>query len=330
MASKPANDPHPQTSMLRFYSMGLVAANKALNSNIIEVTPIEHLPFADGQLTDTGTSIQAQGTDVNGAQYSTQLASSLTIPATWTPEGSPNRVTAPDVRRGEYVKLYQFGDADKYYWTTSGLPAQRKLETVTHAFSGSSDEAADLTHENSYYHEVSTHQGTITLHTSQSNGEFTTYDIQLNAKEGYFRMQDGVGNYIIMDSTQNHFEYGNSDESLFQVMGKTMKLATVDSIDLQTKALGIKADTVTAAIGTSTTWTSPQTTHQGNFSVLGALGLSGDMTTAANASGYGSAGEGKITIAGTATLQGSMTVDGPLTAEIITGTNITAPNLKYN
>jgi hypothetical protein len=330
MASKPTNE-HPQKSQLRFFSMGVVAANKALSSKTIEVTPIEHLPFVNGQLTDTGTAVQAQGTDVNGAQYSTQVASSVTVQATWLPEGDSNRQTAPDVRRNEYVKLYQFGDADVYYWTTSGLPAQRKLETVVHAYSGSSDESADLDASNSYYKEVSTHTGAITWHTSKANGEFTTYDIQLNAKEGYFRFQDGVGNVMVIDSTQNLFSYTNSDGSLLQILGKAMQFTAPDSIGMQTKALNIKAQTVQATIGQSTTWTSPQTTHQGNFTVLGAFGLNGDMTTAANDGTYGSAGTGEIEIAGNTTLKGTMDVQGEVTANGIASTaNITAPNLQYN
>lgn len=328
MASKPTNK-HPQNSELRYFSMGLVAANKARSSKVIEVTPYEHLPFVDGQLTDTGTNVQAQGTDASGAQYSTQVATSVTVSATWMPEGDSNRQTAPDVRRGEYVKLYQYADADAYYWTTSGLPAQRKLETVTHAYSGSADESADLSPENSYYHEVSTHDGLVTFHTSNANGEFTTYDIQLNTKEGYFRFQDGVGNYMTIDSTANKFEYGNSDQSLLQVLGKTMMFQALDSIGMKTKALTFTADTVTGQIGTSTTWTSPQTTHNGNFTVNGAFGLNGDMVTAANDGSVGSAGTGKITIAGNMQLDGSATITQNLevTGTITTPNNISAPNI---
>jgi hypothetical protein len=332
MPSIPTNH-HPQSSQLRFFSLGLVAANKVIGSNDIEVTPSEHLPFIDGQITDTGTSVQAQGTDANGSQYNTQVASSITVKATWLKENQGNRITAPDVRRGATVKLYQYGDADKYYWTTFTDDSNlRKLETVTHAYSGTQNEEEDLTPDNSYYHEISTHQGMITLHTSNANGEFTTYDMQLNAKAGYFRFQDGIGNVLIIDSTQNLFSYANSDGSLLQVLGKAMQFTSTDSIGFQTNALTFKAQTVTGQIGESTTWNSPQTTHNGNFTENGAFSLNGDMVTAAgNGSSGGSAGTGKITIAGQASLLGSLAVTGPVTASTITASqSITAPNLQYN
>jgi hypothetical protein len=331
MSSKPTNEQHPQTSKLRYYSMGIVAANKVLSSKVIEVTPIEHLPFVNGQLTDTGTSVTSSGTDVNGVAYNTQVASSVTIQATWMPEGDSNRQTAPDVRRGEYVKLYQFADADQYYWTTSGLPAQRKLETVVHAYSGSSNEKEDLSAKNSYYHEISTHTGTITLHTSKANGEFTTYDLQLNAAAGYFRFQDGLGNSLIIDSTQNMFQYQNTDGSILQILGTAMKFVAPDSIGMQTKDFTLNASN-SVNIQTQTTTMQSTTTHNGNFTENGAFELNGDMVTAAtSAGGAGTAGTGKITIAGNMQLYGSQNVVGPVTATTIeASTSITAPNLQYN
>jgi hypothetical protein len=242
------------TSMLRHYSVGIVAANKELSSNEIEVTPIEHLPFVNGQLTNTGTSITASGTDINGAAYQTQVASSVTVKATWLKLSQGNRITSPDVRRGAYVQLWQFGDADKYYWTILLDDSNiRKLETVTHAYSGTADESENLDATNSYYHEVSTHQGLITLHTSAANNEFTTYDIQLNAAEGYFRFQDGVGNVIIVDSTQNLFSYANSDGSLLQVLGTAMQFTAPDSINMKTKNFELQTQTMAVQASDSVT-----------------------------------------------------------------------------
>lgn len=330
MSTKPATSPHPQSSMLRFYSMGIVAANKALSSKIIEVTPIEHLPFVNGQLTNTGTTVTAQGTDVNGASYSTQVATSVTIQAEWTPEGDSNRQTAPDVRRGEYVKLYQFADADKYYWTTSGLPTQRKLETVVHSYSGTADESAELDHTNSYYKEISTHQGLVHWHTSAANGEFTEYDIQLNAKEGYFRFQDGKGNSMVIDSTQNLFQYQNSNGSILQVLADTMSFTAPKSIAMKTKDMTIDASnsfslkTQTSSLQSTTNTIQSQTTHNGNFTENGSFALNGDMTTSAGGggSGEGTAGTGKIYIAGNMTLEGGATIQQNLAVQ---GT-ISSPN----
>lgn len=329
MASRPTNQ-HPQASQLRFFSVGVVANNKPMSSNEVEVTPIEHLPFVDGQLTDTGTPVQAQGTDNQGGQYSTQVASSVTVKATWLKLGVGNRKTSPDLRRGAQVALYQFGDADKYYWTTmlddSNL---RKLETVVWAFSASADESKATDADSSYYIELSTHTGMITLHTSKANNEPYGYDIQLNTAEGYFRLQDDIGNYMLLDSTQNHFELGNGDQSILQILKKTMAMQTQDSVAIQTKKFSLKAQESDINSGKLTI--EATTTHTGDFTENGALGLNGDMTTAAGGGTGSTAGTGKITIAGQTELLGSMDVKGSVSAVTIAATNsITAPNLRYN
>jgi hypothetical protein len=329
MASRPTNQ-HPQASQLRFYSVGVVANNKPMSSDEVEVTPIEHLPFVDGQLTDAGTPVQAQGTDNAGGQYSTQVASSVTIKATWLKLGQGNRKTSPDIRRGAQVALYQFGDADTYYWTTMlDDSSLRKLETVVWAFSGTSDESKSTDADSSYYIEISTHTGMITLHTSKANGEPYGYDIQLNTKEGYFRMQDDIGNYALLDSTQNHFEFGNGDQSVLQILKQQMALTTQDSIALKTKRFSL--DTQTATINSNTFGIKATTTHTGDFTENGALGLNGDMTTKAGGGEGSTAGTGKITIAGQTELLGDMDVKGGVSAVTIAATaSITAPNLRYN
>ncbi|WP_144106737.1 hypothetical protein [Paraburkholderia sp. BCC1886] len=323
--------PDIKASMLKFYSVGIVAANKSLSSDVIEVTPIEHLPFLNGAITDAGTTQTATGTDATGTAYNTSVATSNTIKATWFKQGVGNRKTSPDVRRGAYVAVYQFADADQYFWMTlmddSNL---RKLETVIYAFSGTQEEGASTTADNSYFLEVSTHTGSITLHTSKANGEFATYDFQINAKGGQVQLQDSMGNYLTLDSTQNRWELGNGDQSVLQMMGTTLTMTIPDSITMKTKTLTMDLTTwnVTA---TQSTIQSTQTTHNGNFTENGAFGLNGDMVTAANSGSFGSQGTGQIQIAGNATLQGSMNVVGPVTATSINATtSITAPNLQYN
>lgn len=56
-------------SLFRPVSYGLVAANKPLNSAVVEVTPVEDFQMADGQITDNVTQFQAQGTDAQGTAY---------------------------------------------------------------------------------------------------------------------------------------------------------------------------------------------------------------------------------------------------------------------
>jgi hypothetical protein len=302
---------NPSPSHLQPVSIGIVAENKVPSSNTIEVTPIEKLPFVDGELTQTGTTLSTSGTDVNGAAYSTQVASSSTIKAEWLREGESNRVSAPDVRRGARVKLYQFADSDRYYWTVCGDDSSlRKLETVTHAWSGTQDESAKPDPSNSYFFQVSTHTGLVTLTTSKANGESHAYGIQLNTREGYLRIQDDIGNYLVLDSTQNLFEIGNGDQSLLQMMQTKLSILTQDEIDIRTTNLKIEANT----------------THTGNFVENGALQLNGDMTTAPGAEGGGT---GQVSIAANVNVKGNAQITGNTTTQKLTSVeDIDAPNIN--
>jgi hypothetical protein len=205
-------------SKLRFYSLGVVAANKLPSSKVIEVTPIEDLPLIDGEITARLDSTTATGVTASGSAYNSGVSSSASISATWLSLSVSNRLTAPDVRRGESVMIYQFSNADKYYWTTVREDvALRRLETVIYGFSGSRVENVDVTQDSMYYFEVSTHLKSITLHTSKADGEPYSYDIQLNTKDGALIIRDDVGNYIHLDSAQRRIELKNTDGSHYDM-----------------------------------------------------------------------------------------------------------------
>ena len=191
----------PTVSKLRFYSIGIVAANKALSSNIIEVTPIEELPMIDGELDANTTSQTATGVDAGGKSYSANTTMGNSLQAEWLRLGDSNRITSPDVRRGAQVVIYQFGDADKYYWQTVKDDSNlRKLETVIWGISATPNEGDKASADTMYYIEFSSHTKQITLHTSQANGEQWGYDIQINPGKGFILIKDTNENYIKLDS----------------------------------------------------------------------------------------------------------------------------------
>jgi hypothetical protein len=99
---------------------------------------------------------------------------------------------------------------------------------------------------------------------------------------------------------------------------------------MKTKHWNLESET--SNITSNTLGIKATTTHNGDFTENGAMGLNGDMTTSAGGGGNGgTAGTGKITIAGQTELLGSMDVKGNVSAVTIAATqSITAPNLKYN
>lgn len=232
-----------QLSKFRFYSVGIVADNKALSSNVIEVVPIEEHTMVDGEINGQSTEATSDGVDASGQSYSLAVKTSNTIQATWLKLGESNRMTSPNVRRGAKVMIYQFGNADKYYWTTLQDDSNlRKLETVVWGISGTSDESATASHDTMYYFEVSSHTKTVTFHTSQANGEPYGYDIQINAADGNVRIQDTSNNVFILDSAARQLLLQNSDGSKVEVIKSIINLKA-DTINAEADTLNLKGGT---------------------------------------------------------------------------------------
>ncbi len=248
-------------SKMRFYSVGIVAANKLLSSKEVEVSPMEDLTMLDGELDDARVETKAKGKNAEGQAYDTNVKMSNTVRATWLAFGSGNRLTPPDVRRGERVMLFQFADADKFYWIDIMADNRlRKLERVIWAISATKDEAADTDAKHSYYLEMDSHNGLVALHTSQANGEPFGYDLQINAKEGRVVLMDTINNHFLLDSGQQKLHLENAAGSYLDITKQKAKLFTGDSVDIETQ-------TYTLNCQTSTT-NSNQTTVNGSSSVL--------------------------------------------------------------
>lgn len=189
------------TSKFRPYSIGIVAENKPMSTKIAKVVPIEVIPFIDGELKSDPQALEVAGVDAAGQQYTVRVMMDNVIDAEWLSLGS-NRVTAPDVRRGEQVLIYQYADSDKFYWQPTGKTDWlRKLETVIFAISATRDEAdTELRVDNTYSVEMSSHGKHVTLRTSKADGEPFAYTFQFNAKEGVVTLTDDAGNFFELDS----------------------------------------------------------------------------------------------------------------------------------
>ena len=175
---------NPSISKLQFYSIGIVAANKKLSSDRIEVVPMEGSPLMSGELTDNIEQYQGGSQSPEGENFKVDMQTTASIEARWLPMNDTNRITSPDVRRGEMVAIYQFSDADEYWWMTLKQDKKlRRLETVIFSFSNVRKENEEVTAKNSYWMEVSTHGKYIHIHTSKNDEEPFEYDIQLNSKD---------------------------------------------------------------------------------------------------------------------------------------------------
>lgn len=314
---------NPKVSALHVHGFGVVAANKPLGSNNIEFFAPEEFPTASGVVSDNASGYDVAGMDASGQAYKDTVTQTMTKPATWMPFGS-NRMTAPDVRKGERVVIWRYGDADMYYWASQADDMNlRKLETAVYAWSATQNEGKATDATTSYFFEVSTHNKLMHVHTSKDNGELCSYDIQLNPGTGVFQFQDDLGTVFMIDSMNNALTYQNSDGTVINVNKKSISMQAPEMFSILAKNGQLSFTNglvIKSPAGTS---------HMGDFNEQGALGLAGDMvTTASVPGGGGTPGTGQMTIAANMTLQGDATIVGKTTTLQLTSTqDIVAPNI---
>ena len=307
-------------SKLEIYGYGVVAANKPLDSDEIEVVDIESNSTVDGELTDNGEIHEATGVGADGQAYKESAGTSNTIKASWLWMGQGNRISAPDVRRGAEVVLYRFADRDAYFWTTRKNDlALRKLETVIYAFSATEVEGAPVNAENYYFLEISSHRKAITLSTSKANGEPYAYTVQINTGEGRVVIQDDIGNSFTLDSVARLIELINADGARLALDRKDITFDAPDNIFGKAgKTIKWEAQEIINDAQTSIVNDGPTILNKGN------------MATAAGKAGT----TGTAQMAGDTRIQGSLTAEQDVTAErtltgrkLVSIEDIVAPNI---
>jgi phage gp45-like len=309
-------------SLFHMYSQGIVAENASLSPNAkgeyeILVVPIEVLNMLDGDIRSNPTKQSISGTDASGRNYTTSAIHDNAIVAVWYNMSGDNRITAPNVRRGERVRIYRYGDSDKFYWVASGQDNKlRKLETVAHAYSATTDNSDDtLSAENSYYSEVSTHEKRVTFSTSKKNGEVAAYTVQIDAANGFVHIQDDAGQVFELDTQNNRMTMTNAQGSQVRVdkqnisivCSDTLAINATNAVNIQTKDL--KITTQTMEVNASQTFTA--TTQ--NFNITATQGFKCDTP---EATFTGNVSMKSFTVTGDGgTIQGAVTFDSAATFE---------------
>jgi hypothetical protein len=189
----------------------------------------------EGELTDFKDEYKGSGKDKDGRSFSHDIDLTLSVRAKWLPFCQGNRITPPDVRRGEHVMLYQLGDADEYYWVTLRQDKHlRRLETVIYSYSNNRDEDIEDDPETTYWFEVSTHKKLIHLHTSKNDKEPFTYDVQINTKDGRIIVEDDDMNYLFLDSKERHWRIHNKDQTYIELDKRIINMHSHDEINMTT------------------------------------------------------------------------------------------------
>lgn len=268
-------------SKFKLVSWGRVAENKEMSTDIVEVYLLESTSFLEGEVKSNPTVTETKGTHSSGQAYESSVTSDNTIPARWLPWGT-NRKSAPDVRRGERVLIFQYEDTDQYWWITTGLDDNlRKKETVIYTWSAHEDESDTLiTTDNSYSFEVSAHSKHLTLTTTNKLGEPFRYVFQINTGDGVVTLTDDAGNYFELDSSATKITLENKDGTIFtldkeKIIGicrDSMSFTATNNIEFKCTTFAIDSKTTNIKASSSTNVTSPTTNISGAVNMGGGGG----------------------------------------------------------
>lgn len=224
-------------SLLKPISIGYVANNKLRNTIDIDVILAETTPFVSGELVSGVTQLSVDGTAPNGDAQTFTIQTTNAIRAEWLGDGT-NRISAPDVRRGEKVQIFQYSNIDKYYWQTITQPGVnvRKKETIIEAISNTTDETqTQLTAENSWYKEFSTHDKRMTIKTNKSDGEKWAYTLQLDVGSGNLVFADDTGMFVQVNSEDETIELGTTSGGLVKLVKRVLTLDNLDEFIVNSK-----------------------------------------------------------------------------------------------
>lgn len=272
-------------SLLRVISIGVAAENKSPGSDTVEVVLSEQQTFINGEIRSDFKTDTAKGVDSLGNPWQVSVNMANTVTASWFGDGT-NRITSPDIRRGDPIEILQYAEVDTFYWRAIPTPGKsvRKLETVTHFYSNTQDEGDNTpTAENSWHSEVNTHKKVwTTVKTNKNDGEAFAYTQQFDAKNGNAVLgADDDGNYVQMNSKDGIIEIANAVGSFIH-LDKGKIILSADEVIIKAKSKFQTTTTEATHNSTSSEYTSTswnvsvsETTWKGNIGMTGGISVEG-------------------------------------------------------
>lgn len=260
-------------SGLKMMSLGIVVKAKPAGTDIIQVDPIEQFSLENGMISAESTKFNVALPNNEGVVKQSKLTGGPVIEAKWIRFGGGSQTTSPDVQANETVMLWQYADTQDYYWTEIFRePALRRLEHVVYSYSNLPSGMTTYDPDTSYWLMISTRDKLVKLHTSDNDGEATTYDLTIDTRAGSFTVEDGLGNLIELDSTRGVLRQ-EINEEIFQKT-KRMRIEAADSIDMVSKSINSECSTMTTTAESSTVKGGKHTVESEAVMTAG-LGVSG-------------------------------------------------------
>lgn len=274
-------------SLLTFLGEGTVTATKETNTDEIMVYVPSLFPQAEGRMVANAERVERTSVNAAGETVRSTSLKSNSIPAKWRKMDDSNRITAPDVREGSTVGIYQVPGQNVYYWSLQGVnPDTFRMETVMYGWNANPNltENSEFNVDNFYGLVVDTRNGLMQLRTSEANKEATVADIQLNTTDGTLTLGFKNGMMINVNDVEQSFTITNQQGAVLRMIQKEATLYLPDKLsifaentfNLKTKEINIQAETANIDIGL-TKWKG-RIEHTGDSTQLGNHEQEGNTT----------------------------------------------------
>ena len=205
--------------------IGRVGEDIIEGSSDIKIIINQLMPALEGSVSASDISLTVETTNDFNIKESSNVKVANYITASWM--AHDYQKYPPTVRVGEQVRVYQFGDTDKYFWESMGRNSElRKNDVLRFEVSDKTNLNETLNNDNTYFFELNTKEKTVILATSTSDKEKAKYILKMDGKKGALNITDDHGNYITIDSdgADSVVTAANAAGSASVLTGKNVRL----------------------------------------------------------------------------------------------------------
>lgn len=278
-----------KASVFHMFSIGEVANNPAYDDPVIWVYPTEKRFGIDEETLHNPQKEEFTFTDFEGNERQGSTVNNTAIQVTWMRRNS-NRVTPPNVRRGDEVEIWRLGDSDQYFWVDTGNANVKRVERVIFVYSADPNAPTKGDFTNAYVVEISPVDGQMGVHTSTANGEPFTWDIQVDTAGGRFAVESDNGESVLIDSTENLIRSINADGTYVSIDRRDADIYAPDDINLHAgKNETYTCKTFTVNASEQVIFNTPKFRTSDDFEVGGKATLEKDLKVTDGISGGGGA-----------------------------------------
>lgn len=226
----------PATGSMQEYR-GTAVCDKANNSLELKVYSDDLLPFAQGTIKATQMTSNVNSKSSDGTTSSIKVTSQNFVTAQYRDDTAGHSMYPPDIRAGEQVILFNYGNSDIWYWRPANQNNNaRRTETWCQAINDSPDNAATLSDDNTYFLRIDTRRDKgIILSTANSDGETYRYKFWIDTAGNKVSLADDSGNFIAIDSNVPKITMRNRSDTIISLDDQDINISCKGNMNIDVK-----------------------------------------------------------------------------------------------